>query len=96
MPRVRPSQILLLANSDDLENKIASGNGKIATLLKEKRPAKEIIDELYLGALARFPNADELTKTHSFVESLPADQHQQALEDILWAVLNTREFMFNR
>ncbi|QDU28143.1 hypothetical protein ETAA8_32430 [Anatilimnocola aggregata] len=90
------AQVLLLANSDDLENKIASGTGKIATLVKEKRPAKEIIDELYLGALARFPNADELTKTHTFVESLPADKQQQALEDILWAVLNTREFMFNR
>ncbi len=88
--------MLLLANSDDLENKIADGNGKIARLLKEKRLAKDIIDDIYLGALGRFPTADELTKTHTFVESLPADKHQQALEDILWAVLNTREFMFNR
>lgn len=90
------AQVLLLANSDDLENKIADGNGKIARLLKEKRLAKDIIDDIYLGALGRFPTADELTKTHTFVESLPADKQQQALEDILWAVLNTREFMFNR
>lgn len=90
------AQVLLLANSDDLENKIADGNGKIARLLKEKRLAKDIIDDIYLGALGRFPTADELTKTHTFVESLPTDKQQQALEDILWAVLNTREFMFNR
>jgi hypothetical protein len=85
------AQVLLLANSDDLENKIASGEGKFAKMVKEKRPAKEIIDELYLGALGRFPTADELTKTHTFVETVPADKQQQALEDILWAVLNTRE-----
>jgi hypothetical protein len=90
------AQVLLLANSDDLENKIADGNGKIARLLKEKRLPKDIIDDIYLGALGRFPTADELTKTHTFVESLPPDKQQQALEDILWAVLNTREFMFNR
>jgi hypothetical protein len=90
------AQVLLLANSDDLENKIAAGDGVIAQLIKDKRPAKDIIDELYLRALGRFPTADELTKTHTFVESLPPDKQQQALEDILWAVLNTREFMFNR
>jgi hypothetical protein len=90
------AQVLLLANSDDLENKIAAGDGVIARMSKDKRPAKDIIDELYLAAFGRFPTADELTKTHTFVESLPAKDQQQALEDILWALLNTREFMFNR
>lgn len=90
------AQVLLLANSDDLENKIADGNGKIARLVKEKKSSKEIIDDIYLGALGRFPSADELTKTHTYIESVPKDKEQQALEDILWTVLNTREFMFNR
>jgi hypothetical protein len=90
------AQVLLLANSDELENKIADGNGKIARLMKEKKPAKEIIDDIYLGALSRYPTADELTKTHTFIESVPPDKQQQALEDVLWAVLNSREFMFNR
>jgi hypothetical protein len=90
------AQVLLLANSDEIENKIADGNGKIARLTKEKRPAKDIIEELYLGALARFPTADELTKTVSYVESLSQDKRQQGLEDVLWTILNAKEFMFNR
>jgi hypothetical protein len=90
------AQVLLLANSDELENKIASGEGKLAKMFKDKRSPQEMIDEIYLSSLARYPTADERAKTHTFVESVPADKQQQALEDILWAVLNTREFMFNR
>lgn len=90
------AQVLLLANSDEIENKIADGNGKLARMMKEQRPAKDVIEDLYLGALSRFPTADELTKTVGYVESLPEDKRQQGLEDVLWTILNTKEFMFNR
>ncbi|MDX1948738.1 MAG: DUF1549 and DUF1553 domain-containing protein [Pirellulaceae bacterium] len=90
------AQVLLLANSDEVENKLADGKGKIAGFMKEKFPDKGIIDELYLGALGRFPTPDELAKTLRFVGELPPDKRQQGLEDVLWAILNTKEFMFNR
>ena len=90
------AQVLLLANSDEIENKLADGNGKIARLTKEKLPDKEFIDDLYLGALGRFPTADESAKSLAYLSSLPPDKRQQGLEDVLWTILNTKEFMFNR
>jgi hypothetical protein len=90
------AQVLLLANSDEIENKIASGEGKIAKLLKDKRTDNEIIDELYLSALSRFPSAEEQATLLKFLEPFAAkpQERQQAMEDVLWTVLNAKEFMF--
>lgn len=91
-------QVLLLANSDEIENKIADGNGRIALLLKDKKTDREIIEDLYLGALGRFPKPDELSRTTAYVAAetdQQATRRQQALEDVLWTLLNSKEFMFN-
>ena len=87
------AQVLLLSNSDEIENKIAAGDGRIARLMKEKQPIKEIIEDLYLSAYARLPTPEELRRNVTFVERV--EDKKQALEDVLWAILNTKEFMFN-
>jgi hypothetical protein len=87
------AQVLLLSNSEEIENKIAAGNGRVAKLVKEKKPAREAIEELYLAAYGRFPRPEELTRSLGHVEGQA--NRQQALEDVLWAILNTKEFMFN-
>jgi hypothetical protein len=87
------AQVLLLANSDEIESKIGAGDGRIARLMKEKKPLRAIIEELYLNAYSRPPTAEELRRTLAHVERL--DNKQQALEDVLWAIVNTKEFMFN-
>ncbi|HVA46068.1 MAG TPA: DUF1549 domain-containing protein [Pirellulales bacterium] len=86
-------QVLLLSNSDEVENKIASGDGVIARLLAEKKPPAEIIDELYLGALSRLPTEAERTKAAAFV--VAEKDPRPALEDVLWTLLNSKEFVFN-
>jgi hypothetical protein len=88
-------QVLLLANSDEIENKLADGNGKIGKLLAAKRPTKEIVEELFLGTFSRLPREAELTATMNAVSSSGPDKERQALEDVLWTLLNSREFMFN-
>ncbi len=87
------AQVLLMANSDEIENKLAHGEGKIATLLKAKQPVKEIIEELYIGGYSRLPQSRELQATIEYVES--QENKQQALEDVLWTIVNSKEFMFN-
>lgn len=87
------SQVLLLANSDEMENKIGAGEGRIAKLAKDKKPPEAIIEELYLASLSRLPTAAEKNKTLGYVEQQA--NKQQALEDVLWALLNSKEFMFN-
>src|SRR6185503_8305141 len=76
------SQVLLLANSDEIEGKLAGGEGRIANLLKEKKPTKEIIEDLYLAAYSRLPTAEELATLEAFAAA--QEKPQQALEDILW------------
>jgi hypothetical protein len=87
------AQVLLLSNSDEIENKLANGEGRVARLVKEKVADEQAIGELYLAALSRSPTPEELGKTSVYVSSSP--NRQQALEDVLWSLLNTKEFMFN-
>ena len=87
------AQVLLLANSDELENKLSSGDGRIAKLVADKKPIPEIIDELYLSAFARRPHDRERETSVKYVES--QEDKRQALEDILWTIVNSKEFLFN-
>ncbi len=87
------AQVLLLANSDEVEGKIRSGDGRVAKLMSAKKPGKEAIEDLYLASLSRYPTPAELKRTLAHVEE--ADNKQQALEDILWALVNSKEFSFN-
>jgi hypothetical protein len=87
------AQVLLLANSDEIENKLAAGEGRIARLIAAKKSDREIVDDLYLAALGRFPRADELETALPYVAE--SKDRAAAWQDLLWTLLNTREFMFN-
>jgi hypothetical protein len=87
------SQVLLLANSEEMENKLGAGDGRVAKLVKDKRPPADAIEELYLACLSRPPTADERNKTLGYLDRQA--NKQQGLEDVLWALLNSKEFMFN-
>jgi hypothetical protein len=92
-PGATLAQVLLLANSDEMENKIAHGEGRVAKLIDAKKPIKEMIEELYLASLSRSPGEEETAATIKYIES--SDDQRRAVEDVLWTLLNTREFMFN-
>ncbi|MFM2013174.1 MAG: hypothetical protein RLZZ396_1958 [Planctomycetota bacterium] len=87
------AQVLTLANSDEIESKIGDAKGVITRLLKDQRSFDEIVDELYLGSLSRFPTSDERIKTKYFVDAV--ENKTEAYQDLLWTLLNSREFMFN-
>ena len=87
------AQVLIMANSDETENKIANGQGIIAQFLKDQKSHDEIVDELYLGALSRYPTAEERSKTKYFIDAV--ENKSEAYQDLLWTLLNSREFMFN-
>jgi Protein of unknown function (DUF1549)/Protein of unknown function (DUF1553) len=87
------SQVLHLAISANIENKIGSGSGRVAKLAAAKMSAEKSVHELYLAAFARTPTADEQQKALEYLRG-QADQ-RRGLEDLLWVLLNSREFMFN-
>lgn len=86
-------QVLLLSNSDEVEGKISSGEGIVNRRLAEKKPAAEIVDELYLAALSRFPTEAERAKAVAYVAA--EQDPRPALEDVLWTLVNSKEFLFN-
>ena len=63
-------------------------------LVKSERTEQEIVEELYLRAYCRFPTAQE--KSYALAAyTAPGANRQQATEDVLWALLNSAEFVFN-
>ncbi|MDB4640871.1 DUF1549 and DUF1553 domain-containing protein [Pirellulaceae bacterium] len=86
------SQALHLLNGQTLQSKIAAG-ALIARRLKDKKAPEEIIDELYIRCFTRKPNVEEKKKLMDVVGA--SENKQQMLEDVFWALLNSREFLFN-
>ena len=87
-------QALHLMNSEDLQKQIAHKTGRATRLADTDRPTAAIIEELYLAAFSRFPTADEV-KVASAAYDAPEATRQTATEDIIWALLNSAEFVFN-
>lgn len=87
------SQSLHLMNGDTVGPKIVQG-GLIQQMLQvEKRPPAYIIEYLYIRALSRPPRPEEMERLLSTIDQ--AKDKKQVLEDLFWALLNSREFMFN-
>ena len=84
-------QALHLMNSPRLHAKVTSDEGRAATLAASKKTTQEIVDELYLLVYCRQPSdAERQTAARVFV----GVTRRQATEDLLWALLNTPEFVF--
>jgi hypothetical protein len=86
-------QTLHLMNSERLAGHIQSDSGRAAQLAASDRPPAEIVEELYLSIYARRPTEAELQIGIGLYEngSIP---RRQATEDLMWALLNTPEFVF--
>lgn len=86
------SQALHTLNGDILANKIGDGKGRIATLLNEKKTPEEIVDQLYLATICRHPNDAEkgAAQTHLKDNANPREYY----EDLLWALINSKHFLF--
>jgi hypothetical protein len=89
------AQSLHLLNSPDVQGRLQNGNGTAAQLNRDQaRTVDAKITEVYLRAFSRPPTVDELKSLVDHVASEP--NKQRAWEDVLWAVLNVKEFQFVR
>jgi hypothetical protein len=89
------SQALHLLNGDTVNQKI-QGGGLVSAMTKEGKTPEQIIEEFYWRALSRPPTQTEQTKLVAFVADAktPAEKNT-VLNDLFWAVLNSKEFIFN-
>jgi hypothetical protein len=86
------SQALHLINGDTSNAKIQQG-GLVPLRLKEGRTPAEIVTEMYLRCFSRRPTDKEVESLVAIV--VEQQNAQEALEDIFWSLLNSREFLFN-
>ncbi len=86
------AQALQLLNGKTVHRKLTERNNRIGRLLSKKVSDRDMVTELYLAALSRFPTDRELDATLKYVQG--AEDNRRAWEDILWALMNTKEFMF--
>jgi hypothetical protein len=92
---VNITQALHLMNGDYLEKKLSAPSGRVAKLAAQG-VSEEVVSNLYYAALSRPPSTEELDKSTGILKSkLTPDSQRKALEDLLWVLLNSREFMFN-
>ena len=81
-------------NSTKLMNKIESANGRAADLAKSDLSPEKIIEQLYLAAYSRHPTAEEQQIAQAAFAAKHATK-KSATEDLMWALINSAEFVFN-
>jgi hypothetical protein len=86
-------QALYRVSSDHLEGKVA-GSQRVQRLCQANKSDADVAEEIYLATLARFPREDEKKKVIEYLVKNKAAR-VQAVQDLVWAVLNTKESMFN-
>ena len=102
------AQSLHLINSDTMQNILSASDGRAVELARDKKKDDRThITELYLHTLSRLPTENEMETGLAHLEKkrkesqadpqkLSLEQaERQAYEDIIWVVINTKEFLFN-
>ena len=93
------SQALHLNNGQTLNDKLRAKNSRVEQWLNEKVSDKEAVRRLFFLGLCRQPTDQELNKFKTLMGEAAKDSkatRREILEDLFWAVLSGKEFMFNR
>ncbi len=99
------AQSLHLMNASDVKSKLGTTGGRADLFSQSHKPESEKVRELYLAAFAREPSVEELKVAEKYVNRPrvdpqgkpldPARAKRAAYEDLLWAIINTKEFLYN-
>jgi uncharacterized protein DUF1549/uncharacterized protein DUF1553/Big-like domain-containing protein len=88
------NQALHLISGDTIQKKITSKSGTLAKMIAGNRLPEQVIEELYLRTLSRYPDATERQTAEAAMAKSP--NAREGLEDVFWALLNSKEFLYNR
>ena len=99
------SQSLHLLNSADIKGKLSGANGRAERLVKAGGTDAEKIRGLYFTAFARPPSAEEIREAEEYLKRPltdargepmdPLKAKRNSLEDLIWALMNAKEFSYN-
>jgi len=86
------SQALHLLNGDTVSRKLGESKRMQKLLDAGQKPA-QVVEQIYVSCLSRKPTPEEVQKLDALIAGEP--DARKAVDDIFWAVLNSREFLFN-
>ena len=85
-------QVLHLSNGDTLNNNLRSKQSRVNTMITQSNG--DIIDEAYLLCLSRRPSDSERKRLQNIFEVAPETERRGVVEDLFWALMTSREFLF--
>ncbi len=86
-------QLLHLHCGETIERKLRNSNGQLAAWLKSKKSDEQIVETIFLNTVSRLPRKHELGVIRNALSG--ANNRDEVLRDVFWAVLNSKEFAFN-
>ena len=85
-------QVLHLSNGDTLNKQLNAKESCVSPLLEKE--ANEILDEAYLLCVSRFPSEKERNQLQKLLTNAKGDEKRTMIEDLFWALMTSREFLF--
>ena len=82
-------------NSQEIQDKLTRGGARADLLAKDPRPDAEKVDELFLWSFGRMPTTEHRQVALDHINRHAANK-KLAYENLLWALMNTKEFIFNQ
>lgn len=89
------AQVLHIANGRTINQKLAAKGNRIEKLLADGAGDEELIEDLFLTALCRLPGEKQKQQIMAVLAEAGPDQKRQAVEDLYWSILSSKEFLFN-
>jgi hypothetical protein len=87
------NQALALINGDEVNRKLSAPLGRTQQLVRSAKPEPAVVEELYLATLSRRPRPAEMDEAVALIRS--GKSRAEGIEDLMWSLLNSREFLFN-
>jgi hypothetical protein len=93
-PKLEPNlvQTLIMINSPYIEGKIRQGN-TIKAVMDKAQTDEDLVRNLYSRTFCRQPNPTELARCVALIQT--AKEKREGAQDLLWALVTSREFFFN-
>jgi hypothetical protein len=89
------AQVLHIVNGDTVNKKLAAKDNVISKELAAHEPLPDLVDDAYLSSLSRPPTKTEKEKLVAALDAAAGNDQRAAVEDVYWAILSSKEFLFN-
>ena len=89
-------QVLHISNGDTVNQKLSAKGNRLEQMLAAGMTNEQMIEEVYLSALSRYPTDAERTKLIAALAGASEADRRPLVEDLYWSILSSKEFLFTR